>query len=161
MRTVARSHDIAERDGRTDDSAPVQTSLFDAPPRHPVTVTKNLSALGQSWEHANLHAEVITHPTADIRGMVRGDSPTTSQAAATRILPKLSVVEAIVLDLIRKRPSTAGELEVLPCFVGLCARNTVRTTVSRLTRAGARWKEPLLVDSGENRGGMAVWRVAP
>lgn len=145
---------IAEREHQGNDSAPVQLDLL-PPPRHPSSVTKNLSALGQSWEHANLHAEVLEHPTSAIRGMVRGDSPTTSQAAATRILPKMGKMEARVLELITMRPSTAGELERLDEFRGVCAMNTVRTRVSALKRKG------LIVDSGEDRLGMTVWKVQP
>lgn len=145
---------IAGTENQGNDSAPVQLDLL-APPRHPMSVQKNLSALGQSWEHANLHAEVVTVPASAIRGMVRGDSSTTSQAAAVRILPKMSILEARLLDLITYRPSTAGELERLDEFKGHYAMNTVRTRISALKRKG------LIMDSGDDRDGMAVWKVQP
>lgn len=155
MKSVARSHDIAEMGKTPQGSAPVQLDLLSPPSRHPSTVHKNLSMMGQSWEHANLHAEVLAHPTSAIRGMVRGNDGTTSQAAATRILPKMGKIEARVLALITNRPSTAGELERLDEFKGVCSMNTVRTRISALKRKG------LIVDSGEDRLGMTVWKVAP
>lgn len=134
-----------------------QLSLLDPPtgPRHPTGVQRNLSALGQSWEHANLHAEVLTVRPSAIAGMVRGTDPTPAQAAAVRVLPKLGAIQTIVVAQLRKLgPRTAKELERLEVFSGFGA-STVRKRVSELRKMDP----PVIEDTGENRDGCAVWRL--
>lgn len=119
--------------------------------RKPQGVRRNLSALGQSWELPNLFSQVVSVPTEAIAGMVRGDSPLTSQAAAVRVLPKLSALQAEVLAVADGR--TDREIERLPRFAAY-APSTVRKRRSELLQQGR-------IRADGDRDGLTVWRVVP
>lgn len=118
-------------------------------PTHPQGVRRNLSNLGQSWEHPNLFSQVLDVPTSAIAGMVRGDSPVTSQAAAVRVLEKLSALQHQVLMAVDGL--TDRELERLPQFSEY-APSTIRKRRSEL------WQLGRLREDG-TRDGLTVWRV--
>ena len=128
------------RDALRDDGLEVE-------PRHPTGVRRTLSNLGQSWEHPNLFSEVLSVPTRDIAGMVRGDSPVTSQAAAVRVLPKLSTLQAAVLAVADGRTDRA--LEQLPQFAQYAA-STVRKRRTELLQKG-------LIEPDGELDGLTVW----
>ena len=113
-------------------------------PRHPE---------GQRVDHGQLAmsfgSPVFSTPTRDLLGMVRGDSPMTSQAAAVSLLPKLSKLQAQVLAVVDGL--TDRELERLECFA-LYAPSTVRKRRSECLALG------LLRPDGE-RDGLTVWAV--
>lgn len=115
----------------------------------PQSVRRNLAALGQSWEHPNLFSQVLRVPTSAIAGMVHGDDPVTSQAAAVALLPKLSTLQAAVLAVADGR--TDREIERLPQFSDYAA-STVRKRRTELYQMGK------LRPDGE-RDGLTVWRV--
>lgn len=132
----------AWRDALQSDGLPV-------PSRKAQGVRRNLDALGQSWEHPNLFAEATSVPTAAIAGMVRGDSPITSQAAAVAILPKLSQLQADVLAVADGR--TDREIERMDVFARY-APSTVRKRRSELLQQGR-------LRAAGDRDGLTVWLV--
>ena len=117
--------------------------------RKPQSVRRNLSALGQSWELPNLFSQVLSVPTQAIVGMVRGESPVTSQAAAVRVLPKLSQLQAEVLAVADGR--TDREIERMDVFARY-APSTVRKRRSELLQPGR-------IRSDGDRDGLTIWRV--
>ncbi len=121
-----------------------------APSQHPQGVRRNLSALGQSWEPGSLFAEIVLPtPTRELAGMVRGDSPETSQIAACSLLPKLSKLQAEVLAVADGQ--TDREIERMDRFAQYAA-STVRKRRTELLQKG------LLRADGE-RDGLTIWRV--
>lgn len=119
---------------------------IDVEPRHPTGVRRNVSA---SWEFPDLFSQVLSEPTRKTAGMVRGNDPETSQAAAVGLLPKLSTLQAAVLAVADGR--TDREIEAMPHFAQY-APSTVRKRRSELLQQGR-----LMADG--DRDGLTVWRV--
>jgi hypothetical protein len=86
-------------------------------------------------------------------GLVRIPDHSTSIAAAEKIAPVRSDLQALVLEVFKCHgPMTAGEAEKRPIF-DFCAPSTVRKRISELYKAGE------LVETGIRRNGMKEWKV--
>jgi len=91
--------------------------------------------------------------TVAIKAMSRNTDPDTSVQAAVSVIAGLSNLQEKVLRAFRDNGEmTAHECELLPQFWNLSA-STVRKRISELSHLGK------LVDTGERREGMTVWRI--
>lgn len=94
-------------------------------------------------------APVLETPTAEIRGMVRGDDSIESQRAAVNVKGHTTIIQAAILHAIAtERPMNAREMETRKEFSGY-GPSTVRKRMSELRLAG----RLVVVD---RRDGMAV-----
>ncbi len=119
-----------------------ELSLFDFP----------LRQAAEAKRDAEFVAPVLATPTADLRGMVRGEGSIESQRAATDVRPSCAAIRARILKILETEgPQTAGELERRAEFAhcGVC---TVRKRVTESKQAGQ------IVQVGR-RDGMAVWDI--
>lgn len=98
---------------------------------------------------------VLATPTRLIRGMVERSDSFESQAAAVRVLPKLTEIQRNILHILATEPAglTAKELEGRIEFRSY-SPNSVRKRCSELSQAKK------IVQNGR-REGCAVWVVAP
>jgi hypothetical protein len=85
--------------------------------------------------------------------MFRDADPPTSKAAAEKVIPILTRIQALVLSAYRLHgPMTAKECERLPAFAEY-GFSTVRKRISELVQLGR------LVATGVERGGCAEYRL--
>jgi len=117
--------------------------------RHPTGVRRNEQQMDLAFVDP-----VLATPTRLLRGLVRGSDPVESQAAAVRVLPKLTEIQRRILHLLATTPGgfTAKEMEGMNDFREYAA-NSVRKRTSELHQAGK------IVQRGR-REGCAVWIVA-
>ena len=98
-------------------------------------------------------AEVIATPTSAIRTMVRPEGSIESQAAACRVLGKVSQLQGQILEALAGNGLNDRELEELPIFK-TCGPSTVRKRRGELFQTGR------VVQAGR-RDGMAIWILTP
>ncbi len=115
-------------------------------PKHPTSVQTNLSQLNA------FDAVALQTPTRDLLGMVRGDSPWTSQVAAVKALGGRTKLQVRILAHIAAHgPATALEIESHPAFADVkpygCRRrctDLVKMVPPQLVRIGRRGDAGLL-----------------
>ena len=98
-------------------------------------------------------APVLAISTNAILGMVRGEGSIESQAAACRVLGKVSRLQGQILEALAGNGLNDRELEELPIFK-TCGPSTVRKRRVELWQAGR------LAKAGR-RDGMAIWILTP
>lgn len=132
----------------TDEGSFPRETFRRAPHDLPRGVRKDAAQL-----EADFLAPVLATPTREIRGMVRGNDPIESQAAAVKVLPRLSALERRLLHILATEGRyNARDLENRVEFKKL-APSTVRCRLSRLKKLGK------IVQVGR-KDDMGEWGIA-